>query len=153
MHTEQDRVWLQYALNLAREAAAQNEVPVGAVLVAENRILGEGYNQPIKSHDPTAHAEIIALRQAAKKISNYRLVATTLYVTLEPCAMCAGALLHARIKRLVYGAYDQKTGVISSKMNLSDIPSNHKIECSGGLLELDCVSVLQDFFRTRRCNA
>jgi tRNA(adenine34) deaminase len=151
MPTQQDEIWLKHALTLAQQALQRDEVPVGAVLVADGKIIGEGYNTPISSSDPTAHAEIVALRQAAKKIGNYRLIATTLYVTLEPCVMCVGALMHARIQRLVYGAYDQKAGAVVSRCNISELPSNHKIDCLGGVFAQQCAKLLQDFFRVRRC--
>lgn len=150
MPETQDDVWLDYALKLAKYAAEKNEVPVGAVLVLENEIIGEGYNQPIATNDPTAHAEIIALRQGARKVGNYRLPNTTLYVTLEPCAMCAGALVHARIKRLVYGAMDQKAGAVYSALNVLDSPFvNHKVDWQH-YPRKDCVHVLQHFFSKRR---
>ncbi len=150
MSKEQDIFWLQYALNLAKEAANENEVPVGAVLVFENQIIGEGYNQPIKMNDPTAHAEIIALRHAAKNIGNYRLIGTSLYVTLEPCSMCAGALMHARVSRLIFGAPDKKAGAVMSKLNLLDLPNQHRVNWQGGLLVDQCAALLQAFFKARR---
>ena len=133
-----DTYWLYYAIQLAQKAETAGEVPVGAVLVKDNHMLGEGWNQPISSHDPTAHAEIVALRQAAKHIGNYRLTGTTLYVTLEPCSMCMGALLHARVDRLVFGASDPKDRV------------NHIIHSEGGVLEPECAIILRDFFKLRR---
>lgn len=149
--SEQDHSWLVHALKLAEKAAAHNEVPVGAVLVYKNEVIGEGWNQSISQQDPTAHAEIIALRQGAKQLGNYRLLDTTLYVTLEPCTMCAGALIHARVKRLVYGANDQKFGVVRSIMNMLDQPQlNHKVCWQDGLLQDECVKLLQDFFKARR---
>jgi tRNA(adenine34) deaminase len=147
---EQDIFWLQHALRLAKKAADENEVPVGAVIVFENQLIGEGYNQPIKLNDPTAHAEIIALRHAARKIGNYRLVNTSLYVTLEPCSMCAGALVHARIGRLVFGVQDKKRGAVMSQLNLLDLPNHHRIDWQGGLLIDQCSELLQNFFRARR---
>ena len=134
-----DDHWMSEALVLAHQAAECGEVPVGAILVRDNQVLGRGYNQPISRSDPTAHAEIIALREAAAATGNYRLPGTTLYVTLEPCAMCAGALSHARVQRLVFGASDLKQGM-----------SNHRVECSGGVLAFACAEVLTAFFRTRR---
>lgn len=147
---EHDEFWLQHALNLAKQAADEQEVPVGAVIVADNSILAEGYNQPIKLHDPTAHAEIIALRNAAKARSNYRVINTTLYVTLEPCIMCVGAMIQARIKRLVYGASDLKTGAIQSCCQINDLPSNHKFDITSGVLAAECGVLLSEFFRAKR---
>jgi len=139
------------ALGLADHAMSQQEVPVGAVVVFENKIIGKGWNQPIASHDPSAHAEIIALRDAANTLGNYRLLNTTLYVTLEPCVMCVGAILHSRIKRLVFGAYDSKTGAAGSVFDvLSDTRHNHMVEVQGGVLEKQSVEMLQTFFRQRR---
>lgn len=151
MQSEQDLHWMRYALHLAERAASENEVPVGAVLVLNNEVIGEGYNCPIKHDDPTAHAEMIALRTGAKKINNYRLLNTTLYVTLEPCMMCAGAMVHSRIDRLVFGASDPRTGAISSSAQVLDFPFlNHRIQYSGGVLADHCGGVLSNFFRERR---
>lgn len=151
MMSQNDIFYMQQALDLAVYAQTINEVPVGAVLVFENKIIGTGYNQPISSHDPTAHAEIIALRAAAKSIKNYRLVDTTMYVTLEPCAMCAAAMLHARVKRIMYAAADLKTGALGGAIDLFKAHKwNHQIECSGGLLAETSAKLLQDFFRQRR---
>ena len=139
------------ALKLAHHASLQNEVPVGAIVVYDNEVIGKGWNQPIAQNDPSAHAEIIALRDAAKAIQNYRLLNATIYVTLEPCIMCVGAILHARIKKLVFGAYDPKTGAAGTVFNLvSDNRHNHSIEVSGGILEEDCGKLLQAFFQSRR---
>ncbi len=139
------------ALELAMLAEKIGEVPVGAVLVLDNQIIGEGWNHPIQAHDPSAHAEILALRQGAKHIKNYRLVNATLYVTLEPCAMCAGAMVHARIQRLVFGAPDPKTGAAGGVLNLLQEPRlNHQVRCEGGLLSLECGELLREFFRKRR---
>jgi tRNA(adenine34) deaminase len=149
--TPQDEYWMKQALELAFKAQVSGEVPVGAVLIAEGRIIGKGWNQPISSHDPTAHAEIIALRQGASFLKNYRLINTTLYVTLEPCAMCAGAMIHARIKRLVFGAFDPKTGAAGSVMNLlQDNKLNHRVDCQGGVLSELSGNLLKDFFLARR---
>lgn len=142
---------MRRALQLAHHAASQNEVPVGAVIVLNGEIIGEGWNQPIRSNDPTAHAEIIALRNAAEKIGNYRLIDTEMYVTLEPCIMCVGAMVHARISRLVYGADDPKTGAVKSVFNLSEAPFlNHKIAWEGGILKDECGKILQNFFKLKR---
>lgn len=149
--TNQDTYWMQQAIQLAYHAKSQNEVPVGAILILNNEIIGEGWNQPVSSTDSTAHAEIIALRNAAKKLNNYRLLDTTLYVTLEPCIMCVGAMIHARIKRLVFGAYDPKAGAIQSVFNLLDTKHlNHKISYQGGVLEQKCGKLLTCFFKDRR---
>lgn len=142
---------MQEALRLAHHAMEQEEVPVGAVLVFEDKIIGKGWNQPIATNDPSGHAEIIALREAAHTLGNYRLPSTTLYVTLEPCTMCAGAILHARVKRLVFGAYDSKTGAAGSVFNvLEDSRHNHSVEVQGGVMEKPSVEMLQSFFRQRR---
>ncbi|MFZ2314903.1 MAG: tRNA adenosine(34) deaminase TadA [Gammaproteobacteria bacterium] len=146
-----DLFWMQRAIQLAEQAGIAGEVPVGAVVVLDGQIIGEGSNRPITNNDPSAHAELVALRQAAEKIGNYRLLDTTLYVTLEPCMMCAGAMVHARVKRLVYGALDFKAGVIQSKTNLLDLSFlNHKVEHEGGVLADECGSLLSEFFRKRR---
>lgn len=143
---------MREALRLARIAEASGEVPVGAVVVAaDGTLLGEGYNQPIRANDPTAHAEILALRAAASAARNYRLPGATLYVTLEPCVMCAGALVHARVARLVFGGRDLRFGGVRSKFRLADSDLlNHKLEVSEGVLAADCVALLEDFFRRRR---
>ncbi|OAI02439.1 tRNA-specific adenosine deaminase [Methylomonas methanica] len=146
-----DEEWLRYAIRLAQRAESQGEVPVGAVLVHNNRCIAEGWNQPIQNNDPTAHAEIIALRKAGLALNNYRLIDTTLYVTLEPCVMCMGAIAHARVKRLVFGAYDPKRGAVCHALQLSDAAFlNHSVEWTGGILEADCAELLSDFFRARR---
>lgn len=146
-----DKQCMQRALKLAEIAAVNNEVPVGAVLVHANNIIGEGYNQPIMTEDPTAHAEIIALRIGAKNLNNYRLIDTTLYVTLEPCAMCAGAMLHARIKRVVFATTDTRTGVLGGAINLLKIAKwNHQIDVAQGLLQEPCAHILKEFFQKRR---
>jgi tRNA(adenine34) deaminase len=150
--TDPDEVFMRRALELAQGAALAGEVPVGAVVVdKDGQIVGEGWNQPIGAHDPSAHAEMIALRQAAACIGNYRLPGTTLYVTLEPCAMCAGAIIHARVQRLVFGAPDPKAGAVYSLYELISRPLlNHVVEWRGGVLEDECGGILRAFFRARR---
>lgn len=147
-----DDYWMGQALQLAHQAQEVGEVPVGAVIVsADNQVLGTGYNQVIQRHDPTAHAEIIALRSAAESLSNYRLIQTTLYVTLEPCCMCAGAMVHARIQRLVFGASDPKTGAAGSVFNLlGGAPLNHRVEVTQGCQQDACALILRNFFKERR---
>ncbi|WP_130831052.1 tRNA adenosine(34) deaminase TadA [[Erwinia] mediterraneensis] len=146
-----DEYWMRHALRLARVAWEQGEVPVGAVLVQGDRVIGEGWNRPIGQHDPTAHAEIMALRQGGKVLQNYRLLDTTLYVTLEPCFMCAGAMIHSRITRLVYGARDEKTGAAGSLLDLLGHPGmNHQVMLHQGVLAEECAALLSDFFRMRR---
>jgi tRNA(adenine34) deaminase len=148
---EDDEYWLVHALKLAEQAAQQGEVPVGAVVVRGNQLLGEGWNQPISSNDPTAHAEVIALRQAALQAGNYRLPETTLYVTLEPCAMCAGAIIQARVKRVVFGVSDPRAGAVSSVFNILQEPRlNHRVDYLGDVLTKPCAKLLQDFFKARR---
>ena len=150
-YSEQDYHWMHYAIQLAKKAESLNEVPVGAVLVLENEVIGEGYNQPIFLNDPSAHAEMLALRGAARNLENYRLPNATLYVTLEPCMMCAGAMVHSRIQRLVFGASDPKTGTIMSVANLLDAPFlNHKVQYQGGLCAPECGELLSNFFKSRR---
>ncbi|MGA0114193.1 MAG: tRNA adenosine(34) deaminase TadA [Burkholderiales bacterium] len=139
------------ALLLAAQAAAAGEVPVGAVVVKDGTIIGRGYNQPISGADPTAHAEVVAMRDASKALGNYRLIDCDLYVTLEPCVMCAGAIMHARIRRVVFGARDSKTGACGSAIDLFAQPHlNHHAEVSGGFLAAESVALLQNFFATRR---
>ena len=151
MTTETDTEYMQIALDLAHQAALNGEVPVGAIIVKNGVIIGYGSNAPIGLHDPTAHAEIIAMRIAAAHLGNYRLVDCTLYVTLEPCAMCSGAMQHARIKKLVYGASDPKTGSCGSVINLMAEPKlNHHCEVVGGVLAEECGAVLSEFFKQRR---
>lgn len=148
-----DQQCMQRALQLAELAGNHNEVPIGAVITnnTDNAVIGEGFNQPISSNDPTAHAEIIALRNAGQTIKNYRLVNTTLYTTLEPCAMCAGALLHARINRLVFATPDPKAGAVGGAMQLySAAMWNHSIKCEQGLLAEPCAHLLREFFKARR---
>jgi tRNA(adenine34) deaminase len=149
--TEQDEAWMRHALRLAQRAELLGEVPIGAVLVRESQCLAEGWNSPIASHDATAHAEINVLREAGKRIENYRLIDTTLYVTLEPCVMCMGAIVHARIKRLVFGAYDPKRGAVCHALNLANAGFlNHTVSWQGGVLEAECSELLKEFFRLRR---
>lgn len=146
-----DEYWMQVALAYALRAEQAGEVPVGAVLILDDEPIGVGWNQPIGLHDPTAHAEIQALRQGAAYLKNYRLVNTTLYVTLEPCMMCKGAMVHARIKRLVIGALDPKTGAAGSVFDyLADPRLNHKISCETGILKQACGDQLKAFFKERR---
>ncbi|MFW5969124.1 MAG: tRNA adenosine(34) deaminase TadA [Halofilum sp. (in: g-proteobacteria)] len=146
-----DRDWMELALHEARRAGASGEVPVGAVLVRAGELLGRGRNSPVGAHDPTAHAEIMALRAAAAAVGNYRLPDTTLYVTLEPCPMCVGAIVHARVGRLVFGATDPKTGAAGSVFNLAAAPAhNHRVRVDGGVLGDACGDELRAFFRARR---
>lgn len=146
-----DRKWIKKALSLAKEAAKQGEVPVGAVLVKDDILIAEASNSPIKDNDPTAHAEITALRQGAKALKNYRLPGTTLYVTLEPCIMCMGAIIHARIERLVIGASDPKSGAAFSIYNIgSDNLLNHSMIIESGICEDECRELLKSFFKSRR---
>lgn len=143
--------WMRHALLLAQRAWDEGEVPVGAVLVHNNQVIGEGWNRPIGRHDPTAHAEIMALRQGGLVLQNYRLLDTTLYVTLEPCVMCAGAMVHSRIGTLVFGARDLKTGAAGSLMDVLHHPGmNHRVEIVEGTLRDDCSGMLSEFFRQRR---
>lgn len=142
---------MRAALELGREACRRGEVPVGAVVVIDGEVIGEGFNQPIGSNDPTAHAEIVALRDAAKRIGNYRLTGASLYVTIEPCQMCVGAMIHARIARVIYGTPEPKAGAIESAMRAHEHGSlNHRMEATGGLLEEECRGLIQEFFTDRR---
>lgn len=146
-----DQFWMQHALRLADEAEAAGEVPVGAVLVRDNEVIGEGFNQPIRFHDPTAHAEVVALRAAGRQHQNYRLPGTTLYVTLEPCVMCVGAILHARVERVVFGAWDPRAGALDSALQVAKTASlNHRLEWAGGIEADACSNKLTVFFKGKR---
>jgi len=139
------------ALELAAQASAAGEVPVGALLVKEGQIVGEGYNQPISGCDPTAHAEVVALRNAAENLGNYRLTGCDLYVTIEPCTMCVGAMIHARVRRIVFGAREPRAGALVSQLQLLDSNHyNHSIDWQGGVLEQDCSDLISEFFRRKR---
>lgn len=149
--SNQDEDFMRQALELAKQAQAAGEVPVGAVVVQEGKIVGRGWNHPIAAHDPGAHAEMLALREAAQALGNYRLTGTTLYATLEPCPMCAGALVHARVARLVYGAADPRAGAAGTVFNLAQEPRlNHRLEVTGGVLAEECSGLLKGFFAARR---
>ena len=151
MVSEQDIKFMKHALYLADKAELIGEVPVGACIVVDGEIVGEGYNEPITTYDPSAHAELRAVQQAARQVQNYRLVDATLYVTLEPCSMCAGMLVHARVKRVVFGAWDAKTGAAGSVMNLLQHPAlNHQAEIVSGVLADECADKLSCFFQKRR---
>ena len=151
MFSDRDYYWMREALLLAKKAESLGEVPVAAILVLNDELISVGLNQPIGKNDPTAHAEMEALRAGAKKINNYRLIETTLYVTLEPCLMCASAIVHARVKRVVYAAFDSKTGSVSSQFKAFDQPfHNHKVEAYGGLLQEEAGLLLSQFFQKRR---
>jgi tRNA(adenine34) deaminase len=151
MQLTKDEFYMQRALELAREAAQRGEVPVGAVLVADDREVAAAYNQPIALNDPSAHAEMLVLRAAAAAAGNYRLTGATLYVTLEPCVMCVGAMLHARVSRIVYGAPDPKTGALGGLYDLLSLGHhNHKPAVTGGILGTSCGELLKEFFRQRR---
>jgi tRNA(adenine34) deaminase len=146
-----DELWMQEALRCAQRALNAGEVPIGAVVVHEGRIVGQGWNRNIAQHDPSAHAEIVALREAAAALGNHRLENCELFVTIEPCAMCAGAMIHARIARLIYGADDAKAGAVQSQMRLLEHPHvNHRVEVHSGVLAGRCAEILQEFFRQRR---
>lgn len=146
-----DELWMEEALREAQRALAFGEVPVGAVVVCEGRVVGRGCNRPLTSNDPTAHAEIIALREAGQALSNYRLLDCDLYVTVEPCAMCAGAITHARIRRLIYGAEDARAGAVHSMLQVLNHPKlNHKVEVASGVLAARCMDLMQTFFREKR---
>lgn len=146
-----DEVFMRRALALAAEGAARGEVPVGAVVVKGGVIVGEGFNQPIFAHDPTAHAEVVALRDAASRIGNYRLLDCDLYVTLEPCLMCCGALVHARVREVIYGADEPKAGSVRSRLAALELPYlNYRVATRSGVLADECAALLSDFFRSRR---
>jgi len=147
----EDEKWMSLALEQARKAEEEGEVPVGAILVKDGLLIAKAYNQPISTNDPTAHAEIQLIRAAGKKLKNYRLTGTSLYVTLEPCAMCLGAIMHARVEHVVFGAHDPKTGVCGSSENLMDAKCfNHKITLTSGVLENESKQLLKKFFISRR---
>lgn len=147
----EQRQWMQRALELAQHAEAEGEVPVGAVIVLDNKIIGEGWNQPISSKDATAHAEIIALRQACDAMQNYRLPGAEMYITLEPCVMCAGALVHARINKVIYATAEPKTGAAGSCVDVFSLPNlNHRVVCETGMLAEQSSQLLRQFFRARR---
>ena len=149
--SSEDEQFMRQALELARQAEANSEVPVGAVVVVDGDVCGRGFNSPIRSSDPTAHAEILALREAARKLQNYRLEAATLYATLEPCVMCAGALIAARVRRLVFGARDLRFGGVRSKFHLADSELlNHRVEVVEGVLASECLELVKKFFEQRR---
>lgn len=151
MQAELDRQYMQQAIEQAKLAATAGEVPVGAVLVRDGQVISTGFNQPIGNSDPSAHAEMMAIRSAAQSISNYRLPGSTLYVTLEPCAMCAGAILHARVDRVVFGALDPKTGAAGSVLDIfSEKSINHHTQVEGGVMDQECGQLLRDFFKERR---
>lgn len=146
-----DEYWMHQAMQQALLAESQGEVPVGAIIVKDNQVIGKGHNLVISNHDPSAHAEIQAIRDAGQSIENYRIIDSKLYVTLEPCMMCVGAIVHARISKIVFGAYDHKTGMAGTQDNCFDKPyHNHKVEVLGGVLEDDCADMLRAFFRKKR---
>jgi tRNA(adenine34) deaminase len=151
MASIQDDVFMGLAIEQAKKAATAGEVPVGAVMVYDGRVIGAGFNQPIALHDPSAHAEMLAIREAARSLENYRIPQSTLYVTLEPCAMCCGAMLHARVKRVVFGATDPKTGMAGSVGNVFALKAiNHQTEVEGGVMADACGNLLKEFFKQRR---
>lgn len=149
--SDADLNWMHHAIELAKRGSQEDEVPVGAVIVQDGKIIGEGWNQPIGRHDPSAHAEIMALRSAGATINNYRLLNTTLYVTLEPCVMCAGAIIHARVGRVVYGATDPKAGAAGSVVDIfANRKINHHVSVEGGLLAEECGNLLTQYFKAKR---
>ncbi len=144
-------LWMEAALAEAQRALAMEEVPIGAVVVFDDAIVGRGYNQPISSGDPTAHAEILAIRDAARRLGNYRLTGAILVVTIEPCLMCVGALVHARLRTVVYGAQEGRTGALVSTVQGAELPGhNHRVEVVGGVREEECRALMQEFFRAKR---
>ena len=146
-----DELFMEEALREAQRAQGLGEVPIGAVVVQDGHIVGRGCNRPVTSHDPTAHAEVLAVREAGLVVGNYRLIDCDLYVTVEPCAMCAGAITHARIRRLIYGAEDPKAGAVHSMLQVLNHPKvNHQVEVTGGVLAARCMDLLQTFFRNKR---
>ena len=148
---DSDELWMQHAIHQAHKAEESGEVPVGAVLIYKQQLIAQGWNCPIKNHDPSAHAEIVAIRKAGEILGNYRLVDTSLYVTLEPCLMCIGAILHARVKRLIFGAMDPKRGAVCSALDLDDLTFfNHQVEWRSGVLADSCSSLLKAFFIRKR---
>lgn len=151
VNSADDSTWMEFALAQARSAAQSDEVPVGAVIVKDGQILGQGQNRNLRDHDPTAHAEIVALRQAATRLGNHRLAGCVMYATIEPCAMCAGAMVHARLARLVYGASDPKAGAAGSVLLVLNHPRlNHQMNVTGGVLADRCSEILQEFFKRKR---
>ncbi len=151
MSTESDIKWMEKALELARKAEAAGEVPVGAVLVKDDQLIAEGWNQPITSHDATSHAEIMAMREAGKQLNNYRLIDTIMYVTLEPCSMCVGAMIHARVSKVVYGASEPRTGALGGAFDLlKSNAHNHNFDVISGVLAEESKTMLQNFFQSRR---
>lgn len=154
MQNNSDEFWMKQAIINARISEKIDEVPVGAVIVKNNEVIGNGYNLMITNNDASAHAEIQALRSAGERLNNYRVVDATLYVTLEPCMMCVGAMVHARLNRVVFGAFDHKTGMVITKDTCFDKDyHNHKIEVQGGILEMECSGLLKDFFKKKRLRA
>ena len=151
VETVVDESWMRHAIRLAQRAEDYGEVPIGAIIVKDEVCIAEGWNRPIASHDASAHAEMIAIREAGRVLRNYRLVDTTMYVSLEPCVMCMGAIIHARVRRLVFGAADEKRGAVCHVLNLAEAPFlNHRVEWRGGVMAADCSALLKDFFRARR---
>lgn len=151
MTSDNENSWMQYALELAKKAEKKGEVPVGAIVVRNGEIIAEGWNQPISANDPTGHAEIVAIRKAVANLGNYRLAGSELYVTLEPCVMCAGAIIHARISRVIFGASDPKTGAAGSVFDILGTDRlNHKVEVLRGIKEDECASILREFFMYKR---
>ena len=148
--TKRDVYFMQQALKCANTAQEKDEVPIGAIIVKDNKIIARGYNKSISLKDATAHAEIVAIRKACRKLNNYRLNECSIYVTIEPCSMCIGALIHARIKNLYFGAKDIKAGACGSVLDISKFKLNHKINISGGLLEQDCATIIKKFFKNKR---